>query len=87
MKIVANITLYIIIFNFKHLCHTEKVNFISNRPPTYHLTSPWQSFVVLCRVFGHYSVIVCPSVRLGLTMVKFSYSLVRHHETAMYAVK
>ena len=24
------------------------------------------------------SVIVCPSVRLGLTMVKFSYSLMRH---------
>ena len=33
------------------------------------------------------NVIVCPSVRLGLTMVKFSYSLVRHHETAMYMVK
>ena len=32
-------------------------------------------------------VIVCPSVRLGLTMVKFSYSLVRHRETAVYAVK
>ena len=32
-------------------------------------------------------VIVCPSVRLGLTMVKFSYSLVQHRETAMYAVK
>ena len=28
-------------------------------------------------------VIVCPSVRLGLTMVKFSYSLVWHHETAV----
>ena len=33
------------------------------------------------------SVIVCPSVRLGLTMVKFSYSLVRHRKMAMYAVK
>ena len=34
-----------------------------------------------------HTVIVCPSVRLGLTMVKFSYSLVWHHETAVYAVK
>ena len=32
-------------------------------------------------------VIVCPSVWLGLTMVKFSYSLVWHRETAVYAVK
>ena len=32
-------------------------------------------------------VIVCPSVWLGLTMVKFSYSLVRHREMAVYAVK
>ena len=35
----------------------------------------------------HQSVIVCPSVRLGLTMVKFSYSLMRHRETAVCAVK
>ena len=33
------------------------------------------------------NVIVCPSVRFGLTMVKFSYSLVWHRETAVYAVK
>ena len=32
-------------------------------------------------------VIVCPSVWLGLTMVKFSYSLVWHHEMAVYVVK
>ena len=32
-------------------------------------------------------VIVCPSVRLGLTMVKFSNSLVRHREMAIYVVK
>ena len=32
-------------------------------------------------------VIVCPSVRLGLTMVKFSYSLMQHHKMAMCTVK
>ena len=38
-------------------------------------------------VDGGQNVIVCPSVRLGLTIVKFSYLLVQHRETAVYAVK
>ena len=32
-------------------------------------------------------VVVCPSVQLGLTMVKFSYLLVCHREMAVYTVK
>ena len=31
-------------------------------------------------VEGPYTVIVCPSVQLGLTMVLFPYLLVQHHE-------
>ena len=33
IKIVATITNYIIILNFRQLCHTESVNFISYKSP------------------------------------------------------
>ena len=36
---------------------------------------------------GYPDVTVCPSVWLGLTMVKFSYLLVRHREMAVFAAK
>ena len=43
---------------------------------------PTQGKLNLCR-----TVIVCPSVRLGLTILKFSYLLVWHCEMAVYTVK
>ena len=42
---------HIIIFNFRQLCHTERVHFISNKPPPVPAPPPAVFYVQFCSLF------------------------------------